>query len=131
MTVTPRVIDPATRKNAGLWRQVLPQVADWLRINHLASCAMAAEKFGINTVTLAQQLEVEYPGEFDFTERRRLRGIANKPVVKNPRKKQPPPSAADLATQMADVLKAFDEVVNKLALIETAILKLSEAEKRQ
>lgn len=118
-------------KNAYLWARVLPEIADWLRIHHLASAKDAERQFGINGTLLAVKLDEHYPGQFDFTERRRLRGIANKPVVKRPRtKKTVAPTATELGEQMRDLLKSFDAIVDKMAAIETAILRLAETEQK-
>lgn len=108
MTVEVTTPGAHVRKNDSLWTRVLPEIADWLRVNHLASAKDAEQQFSINAQVLAEKLDQYYPGEFKFMERRRLRGIANKRVAKNPRR--PQALTGDLKTEFEKVLESLGRI---------------------
>jgi len=101
--------------NAALWERILPDIAQWLTENPLASCAEAGKRFGINHATLASRLDNHYPGKFDFIARRKARGDMHR---------KPKPAKAEGGVNLR---REFDRILTSLARIEALLQKEPEA----
>jgi hypothetical protein len=108
----PKPIEP---RNKALWQRVLPEIVTWLQANPLASCTDAGRKFDIHQGTLNQQLATSYPGQFDWNERRRLRGERSR----KPKRQKVDTTA--VYAEMHKVTELFGEVINALARIEAVL----------
>lgn len=105
-------------KNFGLWARIVPDIVKFLDENPTASCADAAKKFGVSGPALKENVDIFHPGRYDFMERRRLRGEANRAAKRKTPKPLNPAAAAVVRQQCEVILSALANIDKALRSAE-------------